>query len=101
MILAEIHPQRGGRTCGYHIQRLGISHGWGMGPPIHLPNFNPVLLLYKWNTKNGTETEGKAIQRLNQLMIHPTCRHQTQSLCGCQEVFADRSLVQLSLERLC
>ena len=27
MILAEIHPQRGGRTCGYHIQRLGISHG--------------------------------------------------------------------------
>ena len=31
-------------------------------------------------TKSGTETEGKATQRLPHLGIHPTCRHQTQTL---------------------
>ena len=32
------------------------------------------------NTKCGAETEGKAIQRLPHLGIHPICRHQTQTL---------------------
>ena len=31
-------------------------------------------------TKCGAETEGKAIQRLLHLRIHPICRHQTQML---------------------
>ena len=31
-------------------------------------------------TKCGAETEGKAIQRLPHLGIHPTSRHQTQTL---------------------
>jgi hypothetical protein len=31
-------------------------------------------------TKCGAETEGKAIQRLLHLGIHPTCKHQTQTL---------------------
>jgi hypothetical protein len=31
-------------------------------------------------TKGGAETEGKAIQRLPHLGIHPTYRHQTQTL---------------------
>jgi len=31
-------------------------------------------------TKNGAETEGKAIQRLPHLGIHSICSHQTQSL---------------------
>jgi hypothetical protein len=34
-----------------------------MGPPTNLKNINPEFLLSKGNagTKNGTETEGKAI----------------------------------------
>jgi hypothetical protein len=66
-----------------------------MGPPTHLQNFHPELLLSKGNkgTKSGTETERKAIQRLTHLGIHSTCR--------CQEVLADRSLIQLSPDRLC
>jgi len=31
-------------------------------------------------TKNGTETEGKAIQRLHHLGTHPIFSYQTQSL---------------------
>jgi hypothetical protein len=44
-----------------------------MGPPTHLKNINPEFLLSKGNagTKSGTETEGKAIQRLPHLGIHP------------------------------
>jgi hypothetical protein len=69
------------------------------GATPHLQNFYPELLLSKGNTetKNEIETEGKAIQRLPHLGIHPTCRH----YCGGQEVLADRSLIQLSPERLC
>ena len=52
------------------------------GSPTHLQNFNPELLLSKWNTgtKSGAETEGKAIQRLPHLVIHTTCKHQAQTL---------------------
>jgi len=41
----------------------------------HLKNFNPEFLLSKENakTKSGAETEGKAIQRLPHLGIHPIC----------------------------
>jgi hypothetical protein len=52
-------------------------------------------------SKCGAETEGKAIQRLPHLGIHPKYSHQTQTLCGCQEVHADRSLIYPSPERLC
>ena len=51
----------------------------------------------KW----GAETEGKVIQRL------PTCRHipytvtKPRHYCGCQQLLADRSLIQLSPERFC
>jgi hypothetical protein len=36
-----------------------------MWPPTHLKIFNPELFLSKGNigTKNGAETEGKALQR--------------------------------------
>jgi hypothetical protein len=46
-----------------------------------ISNFNPELFLSEGNaeTKSGTETEGKAIQRLPHLGIHPICRHQTQT----------------------
>ena len=40
---------------------------------MQLKNFNPKMLLHKGETetKNGTETEGKAIQRLPHLGIDP------------------------------
>ena len=65
-----------------------------MGLPTHLQNFNLESFLSKENTgtKSGAETEGKAIQRLPNLGIHPTCRYQTQTLWR---------LIQLSPERLC
>jgi hypothetical protein len=44
-----------------------------MGPPTHLKNINPELLLAKGNaeTKNGAETEGKTIYRLPHLGVDP------------------------------
>jgi hypothetical protein len=43
------------------------------GATHHLKNINPEYLLSKGNagTKSGVETEGKAIQRLPHLRIHP------------------------------
>ena len=53
-----------------------------MGPPTHLQNKNPELLLSKQNTgtKIGAETEGKATQRLSYLGIRPLYRHQIYTL---------------------
>jgi hypothetical protein len=44
-----------------------------MKPPTHLKNINIEFLLSKGNagTKSAAETEGKAIQRLSHLGIHP------------------------------
>jgi hypothetical protein len=46
-----------------------------MGLPTHLKNINTEFLLSKGNavTKNGAETEAKAIQKLPHLGIHPIC----------------------------
>jgi hypothetical protein len=44
-------------------------------------------------TKFGAEPEGRTIQRLPQLGIHPINNHQTQTLGRCQQEPADRSLV--------
>jgi hypothetical protein len=52
--------------------------------------------------KCGTETEGKAIQRLHHLGIYPIYSHQPpRCYYGSWEVIADRSLIWLSPERLC
>ena len=51
-------------------------------------------------TKYGAETEGKVIQRLPHLGIHLIYSYQTRHYCGCQQVLAGRSLIQLSPERL-
>jgi hypothetical protein len=45
---------------------------------------NKILKGGNMETNCGAETEGKAIQRLPYLRIHPIYRHQTQTLCGCQ-----------------
>ena len=44
-------------------------------------------------TKCGAETEGKAIQRLPHLWIHPIYNHQTQTLLWMPTVLADRTLI--------
>ena len=60
---------------------------------------NKILTGGNMETKYGAETEGKAIQRLPHLGIHPIYSHQPRHYCGCQKVLADRSLIQLSPER--
>jgi hypothetical protein len=52
------------------------------------------------DTKCGTKTEGKAIQRLPHLGIHPIYSYQTQTL-DAKKCYADRSQIWLSSERLC
>jgi hypothetical protein len=52
-------------------------------------------------TKCGAETEGKAIQRLFHLGSIPYTVNKTRHYCESQKVLADRSLIQLSPERLC
>jgi hypothetical protein len=44
-------------------------------------------------TKCGAETEGKAIQRLPHLGIHPTYSYKPRHDCGCQQVLPDRRLI--------
>jgi hypothetical protein len=52
--------------------------------------------------KYRAETEGKATQRLFHLEIHPIYTvTKPRHYCGCQEVYAERSLIWLSPERLC
>jgi hypothetical protein len=53
---------------------MGSNH-----PP---QNINQEFLLSKGNAeaKRRGEAEGKVIQRLSHLMIHPTCRYQTHTL---------------------
>jgi hypothetical protein len=41
---------------------------------------NKILTRGNMETKCGAEMEGKAIQRLSHLGIHPIHRHQTQTL---------------------
>ena len=41
---------------------------------------NKILTGANMETKCGSETEGKAIQRLPYLGVHPIYRHQTQTL---------------------
>jgi hypothetical protein len=53
----------------------------------------------KNKTKNEAETEGRAIQGLPHLGIHPVCRYQTAHCCCGQEVLADIDLVWLLLGR--
>ena len=63
---------------------------------------NKILTGGNMETKCAAETEGKAIQRLPHLGIHPIYSHQTlYCYCECREVLVDRSLTWLSPERLC
>jgi hypothetical protein len=44
-------------------------------------------------TKCGAETEGMTIQRLPHLRIHPINTTKPRHYCGCQQDFADKSLI--------
>jgi hypothetical protein len=60
---------------------------------ILLRSGNKIPMEEVTETKCGAETEGMTIQRLPHLGIHPIYNHQTQTLCGCQQVLAERSLI--------
>jgi hypothetical protein len=47
---------------------------------VFLRRENKISMEGVTETKCGTETEGKAIQRLTHLGIHPIYSHQTQTL---------------------
>jgi hypothetical protein len=66
-----------------------------MGPPTRLKIFNPELFLLKGNTEtnSGAETEGKAIQRLPHLWIHPIYSYKTQTLFLMPRSVAERTLI--------
>jgi hypothetical protein len=51
-----------------------------MDTPFFLRRENKIPLGGDTETKCGAETEGKTIQRLPDLRIHSTYRHQTQTL---------------------
>ena len=57
---------------------------------------NKILTEAITEIKCGAETEGKAIQRLSYLEIHPINSHQTLHYYGRQEMLAQRSLIWLS-----
>jgi hypothetical protein len=50
---------------------------------VLLRRVNKILTGGNIETKCGAETEGKAIQRLPHLGIHPICSHQTRKLLKC------------------
>jgi hypothetical protein len=52
-----------------------------------------ILMGGNTETKCGVKTEGKTIQRMLNLGIHPIYSYQTRHYYGCQEVLADRSLI--------
>ena len=61
---------------------------------VFLRRGNKILKGGNTEIKCGAETEGKAIQRLSHLEIHPIYSYQTQRhYCECQEMLADRSLI--------
>jgi len=63
------------------MDRHGSQLNDGATSPTHLKNISPEFLLSKGNgeTKSVAEMEGKAIQRLPHLGIHPICKQQTQT----------------------
>jgi hypothetical protein len=66
-------------------QKLGIpklkkKEDQSVDASVLLRRGNNILLGENTETKCGAETEGKAIQRLPHLRIHPTCRYQIQTL---------------------
>jgi hypothetical protein len=60
---------------------------------------NKILTGGNMETKCGAETEGKAIQRLPHLGIHPIYSHQIGTILWMLEMLADKSLIWLSPDK--
>jgi hypothetical protein len=78
----EIYPRKGRENLYRPYPEVSYRPRLRDGATHPSQNFNPELLLSKENTatKSRAKTEGKTIQRLYYLEIHPICNHQTQSL---------------------
>jgi hypothetical protein len=70
--------QRGDRPPSVNRHSCQLKDGASHASQNIIPEM--FLSKGKTETKNGTETGGKAIQRLPHLGIHPICRHQTPTL---------------------
>jgi hypothetical protein len=68
--------------------KLKKKEDQNMGALVLVRKGNKILMGANTETKCGAETEGKTIQRLPHLGIHPIYNHQTRHCCGCQEVHA-------------
>jgi hypothetical protein len=94
--------QKGVRICRDHIHRLSKVPSCGVGPTTHLQNLSPELFLFKGNT--GTNVEQSLKEKPSRgcpnwgyiLYTDTKPRH----YCWCQELPADRSLIQPS-QKLC
>jgi hypothetical protein len=60
--------------------KLKKKEDQNVGALVLLTSGNKILRGGNMETKCGAETEGKAIQRLSHLEIHPIYSHQTQPL---------------------
>ena len=60
---------------------------------VLLRSGNKVLMGGNMETKYGAQTEGKTIQRLSHLGIHPYTVTKPRHYCGYQDVLADRNLI--------
>ena len=67
---------------------------------ILLRKRNKISIDRVTETKVGAEMEEMTIQRLPHMGIHPINKHQTQTLLWIPKELSDRSLIQLSSERL-
>jgi hypothetical protein len=60
--------------------KLKKKEDQSVGASVLLRKGNKIFMGANTETKCGAETEGKAIQRLNHLGIHPIYSYQTQTL---------------------
>jgi hypothetical protein len=70
--------------------KLKKKEDQSVGALVLLRKDNKILTGANTEAKCGAETEGKAIQRLPHLGIHPIYNHQTQTLLWVPD---DRSLI--------
>ena len=62
---------------------------------------NKITMKGVTETKFGAKMKGWTIQRLPHLGIHPIIATKPRHYCICQQDFAEGTLIQLSLMRLC
>jgi hypothetical protein len=100
-----IYPTKGreNRTCGDQIQRLG------MAPQVKGWCYPPISKILTQNCSSLKKRKGQRVeQRLKERPprdcptwgLIPHADTKLRHYCWCQEVLADRSLIQLSPERL-